>query len=347
MPFYHGLLSDRPRIEAFRTMIHHAVGPGKTVVEIGAGLGTYSVLAAQAGARRVWAVESEPVIHVAEQIARVNGFEDRIEFIRGSAPDVDLPERADVLIFEDFPTRLLDGDTVALLKACADKYLKPSGTVLPGWARLNVAPVRAGELWASLFPFGPGNFEAFGIDWTPSAGYAENEPATAQLGFDTLVADPIALGEVPIHPSPEPGRLGGTAQWHPQAGAVHGIAYWFDLWAGGTTWLSNAPGAGGAWGQLFLPFREPVDMPLGTALDTTIEVMDLDGTTPGWMSWESRVTGPTGAVAVRRGHEFAGRPASLEDLFQTLQDTPAPAVDPAPPTRPDDDLLDGLTVPVQ
>ncbi len=343
IPFYHGLLSDRPRIEAFRTMIHNAVGPGTKVVEIGSGLGTYAIFCAQAGAERVWALESEPVIHVAEQIAEVNGFGDRIQFVRGTAPEVDLPEPADVLIFEDFPTRLLDRSTVHLMRACAEKYLKPSGLVLPGWARLNAAPVRAPDHWASLFPFGEGNFDAFGIDWTPSAGYAENEPSTIQFGFDALVADAVTLGEVPIHPSPDPGRLGGKVRFLPQSGPVHGIAYWFDLWTGGTTWLSNAPGSGGAWGQLFLPFRSPLEIATGASLDVSIEVFDHEDGTPGWMSWEANSAGD-----VRRGHEFAGHPANLEDLFGSLRGTVQESDEEfLRRQRSDNDLLDGLEWPVQ
>ncbi len=342
VPFYHGLLSDRPRIKAFRTMIHNSVGPGKTVVEVGAGLGTYALFAAQAGARRVWAIESDPVVHVAEQIAQVNGFGDRVHFIRGTAPEVDLPELADVLIFEDFPTRLLDQQTVRLMRACADKYLKPSGLVLPGWARMSVAPVRTPEYWSSLFPFGAGNFEAFGLDLTPSAGYAENEPTTTQLGFDVLVAEPVVLSEIPIYPSPDSARLGGRATVHPQAGLMHGLSYWFDLWTGGTTWLSNAPGAGGAWGQLFLPFRTPLHIEAGAALDLAIEVMDLEDGSPGWMSWEVRT-----GHEVRRGHEFAGHPANLEDLFGAIDRLPldGPGISERPHT--DEGLLDGPSAPVQ
>ena len=71
------------------------------MVEIGAGLGTYAFFAAEAGAGKVWAVEGGDVINVAKTLARVNGFAEQVEFVRGWFPGVALPKSVDVLIFED------------------------------------------------------------------------------------------------------------------------------------------------------------------------------------------------------------------------------------------------------
>lgn len=310
IPFYHDLLRDHRRVEAFRTLIQEAVGPGQKVVEVGAGLGTYSIFAAQAGAKQVWAIESDPVAHVAEQIVQINGFHDRVSVIRGTAPEVELPERADVLIFEDHSTRLFDEQSVNALAACVDAYLRPGGRVLPGWARMCVAPVRSEDAWRASFPFGPAAFEEYGIDWAPTAGYAENHPRLVDLPADSLTASPTVLAETLIHPAPGVRRLGGSWDWLPEAGPVHGIAYWFELWMGSAGWLSNAPGAGGAWGQLFLPFRTPLEVGTGVALRATVQVQETPGGRPGWLTWSARA-----GEAVRTGHEFAGMPASLEDLY--------------------------------
>ena len=116
MNYYRELLRQSSRIEPFRRAIHSAVGPDDRVLEVGAGLGTYSFFAADAGAARVWAVEGEPIVHVAETVAKLNGYAGKVEFVRGWIPDVPLPERATVLIYEDFPARLLDAPTFYRIK---------------------------------------------------------------------------------------------------------------------------------------------------------------------------------------------------------------------------------------
>ena len=55
--YYARLLLGKHRIRAFQSALQSAVRPGDVVVEIGAGVGTYSFFAAQSGAKRVYAIE--------------------------------------------------------------------------------------------------------------------------------------------------------------------------------------------------------------------------------------------------------------------------------------------------
>ena len=295
--YYHGLLADPQRISGFQELIRASVRPGDVVVEVGAGIGTFSLFAARAGASSVWAIESDPVIHVAEHIARVNGLSDRVRFLRGSAPDVEVPMPADVLIFEDFPTRLLDQKTVRLLRACADRYLKPGGKMLPSRARLMFAPVRAEPIWRSLFPLGAEASDAYGIDLSPSVGYTANAPQSTHLPEQSLAGAPLPLGEVMLHPTPDPKRLGGSGRWALSGGPLHGLAYWFELYAGADSWMNEAdvdkgrPG-GGVWGQVFLPFGRPITTAAGEVLEATVRVHPFP-------RWDSGVAQLGSRVAIR------------------------------------------------
>src|SRR4249919_901777 len=96
--YYLGMIKKAERIRAFQSAIQTSVRKDDVVVEIGAGLGTYSFFAARSGARRVYAIERERVIEVAEQLAAKNGLTERIEFIRSDSTETTLPEQADVLI---------------------------------------------------------------------------------------------------------------------------------------------------------------------------------------------------------------------------------------------------------
>src|SRR5207253_9352317 len=92
----HGrMIADRVRTPAYARAIAATVGPDNVVVDLGTGSGLFGLLACQAGAARVYAIESDPVIEVARELAIANGFADRITFLHADSRAVSLPERAD------------------------------------------------------------------------------------------------------------------------------------------------------------------------------------------------------------------------------------------------------------
>ncbi len=309
--YYRDLLVDGARIEAFRRAIKAVVREGDRVLEVGAGLGTYSFFAAAAGAGRVWAVDGDPVIHVASTIAAANGFDERIEFVRGWIPDICLPERADVIIFEDFPTNLLDAATLRLLRCLHQDYAADGIRMVPQRARVFVAPVRAPTAGRKAMSFAPIDGERkFGIDWGESRVYAANTPCSTQLKSKSLAAPPTPIGDLWLDRPPDPTALDGEASWRFDNDEVlHGLAWWFDLEVAAGEWVSSRPGKGTVWGQLLLPLDPPLRVKAGDAVSAMIgREKDGDGV-PVWFSWQVAAGG-----TVVRGHEFASAPASLSDF---------------------------------
>ncbi len=313
MKYYRDLLRQGLRIEAFRRAIEAVVGPEDRVLEIGAGVGTYSFFAADAGAANVWAVEGAPVVHVAESIAKLNDYHDKVDFIRGWVPEVTLPDRATVLIFEDFASRLFGSTTFRLLSHARDHYLVPDAVWIPYRARLNVAPIRAGvEMDATLTPLGGENEVAYGIDWTPTREYVFNTPIYASIVPDSLASVPAILADTELGGLPSVEELGGTASWVlDEKTEIGGLAYWFDMELVPGEWLSNAPGEiPGSWGQVILPLDPPLMVEAGGELKVGVAPDRLADGAPGWLSWWAS----SGDVGVR-GHEFASEPASFADLY--------------------------------
>ena len=84
------MLADNIRVEAYRRAIFKTVRKGDRVVDIGTGTGILAFFALQAGARRVYAIETGPIIEVAKKTARDNGFSDRIDFIQQDTIKADI-----------------------------------------------------------------------------------------------------------------------------------------------------------------------------------------------------------------------------------------------------------------
>jgi protein arginine N-methyltransferase 1 len=312
MEYYRGMLTQRTRVEAFRRALAAAVRPGDRVLEIGTGLGTYAFFAADAGAAKVWAVEGAAVAAVARAIARRNGYEDRVEVIRGWFPGVTLPERVDVLIYEEYPSRLLDDRTYAVLGRLHRDVLAPGARVVPHRARIRLAPMYSERVWGLVGPLAPDGDTAYDIDWSPSREYVVNAPLHAPLRHEDLRHEPQVIADVTLYPLPPAAALAGEASWtFERETVIHGLGCWFDLEVGRDVWLSNAPGDDpGSWGYLYLPIPEALTVSRGETLVGRVAPEVTSEGAPSWLTWEVRCGGKR-----YRGHEFKSFPASLADVL--------------------------------
>ena len=64
----------------------------QVVLDVGTGSGILAIWSAQAGARKVYAVEATDMAVHARQLVQANGVADRVEVIQGSIEEVSLPE---------------------------------------------------------------------------------------------------------------------------------------------------------------------------------------------------------------------------------------------------------------
>jgi SAM-dependent methyltransferase len=135
------LLEDEERVCALAAAIQAAVRPGDVVLEVGTGTGVLAVLAARAGARRVYAVERTGLAKIAAAVARENGVGSAVRVIHGDALAIRLPERADLLITETLGHLGLEEGLAAIVRDARRRHLKPGARVLPRRLRFLAAPV--------------------------------------------------------------------------------------------------------------------------------------------------------------------------------------------------------------
>lgn len=132
--WYFAMLRDNGRRDFFREALRGHV-EGRVVLDVGAGCGLLSLLAAQLGARRVIAIESSwEMARLARVNAERNGFADRIRVINALSRDVCLPDidLADVVVSETFGTLLLGEGALAHLADARSRLARPGALVVPG-----------------------------------------------------------------------------------------------------------------------------------------------------------------------------------------------------------------------
>ncbi|XP_077564886.1 uncharacterized protein LOC144180417 [Haemaphysalis longicornis] len=157
------MLSDRPRMDSYRRAIElnaDACIRGCTVLDVGCGTGILSMLCARAGARFVTGVDRSNIVFQAMDIVRENGLSDKVSVVWGTAEELELPDRVDVLVSEWMGHFLLSEGMLESVIDARDRLLKPGGLMLPSRCHLYLAALNDPELHQEMVGFW-GNVEGF------------------------------------------------------------------------------------------------------------------------------------------------------------------------------------------
>jgi predicted RNA methylase len=116
--FPYQCLLDCNRSRAFQAAIRAVVKQDDVVLDAGAGSGILSFFAAQAGAKKVYAVEVDSLLaSCLERSVRANNLSQIIDVIQGDIHSAELPEGVDVFICEMMDTGLMDEMQVTAINA--------------------------------------------------------------------------------------------------------------------------------------------------------------------------------------------------------------------------------------
>ncbi|CAN6456204.1 unnamed protein product [Victoria cruziana] len=173
------MLCDRVRMDAYYNAIFYNRDRfhGKTVLDVGTGSGILAIWCAQAGARKVYAVEATKMSLHARELVRANRLEDVVEVIEGSIEDVELPEKVDIIISEWMGYFLLRESMFDSVICARDRWLKPTGAMYPSHARMWLAPIKSG-----LVEQKKNNYDSTMNDW-----YGFLDETEAYYGVDMSV----------------------------------------------------------------------------------------------------------------------------------------------------------------
>jgi protein arginine N-methyltransferase 1 len=317
---YGDMIRDRVRMDAYAAALREAIRPGATVVDIGAGTGIMACLACRFGAARVYAIEPADVIEVAAEIARANGFAERIRFIQAPSTAVTLPERVDVIV-SDLRGVLppLRRHLPSIIDACG-RWLKPGGVLIPRRDVLRVAVAASRRLYDAHVT--PWERNDYGLDMQAASRLETNAWRKCHAVPGELLAPPERLATLDYR-TIEGANLGGEARWTiGRGGTAHGLLVWFDAELSSTAAFTNAPGAPEAiYGQAFFPWPSPVTLAVGDVLSAAVTAT-LVGEDYVW-SWTTRVTGEAGrgpTKAAFRQSDFLGVPLSRASLARRSAD---------------------------
>jgi type I protein arginine methyltransferase len=254
---YGEMIADRERFDAYGRAIAKTVRAGDTVLEIGCGPGVFAFLACQAGARKLYAIDSEEIVHFACELAAVNGFAERMEFIQSDSRKAQLPERVNVIVSDIRGSLPFFGHAIASLEDARQRLLAPGGRLIPQRDILKAALIEADDFYSKLVS--PWSQSSPGLDLSPSLPLLLNGSYSSHFSSDQLLTDPQTWAMLDYSVGAKACAAADLSFSVSRAGTAHGVCLWFDTELIDGIGYSSAPGSRKTvYGQVFLPWLEPV-----------------------------------------------------------------------------------------
>lgn len=276
------MIEDRVRTEAFDAAIRQVVRPGDVVLDFGCGLGILAIMAARAGARRVYAVDRLPIVRLAQAIAKKNGMGD-ICFIFAPGEGFALPEKVDVIVSEWLGQFALREGMLGPLCAARDAHLKPGGRMIPERVTMKAALVSASRYHERRRFF---QSTPYGIDFSPVAHWPFSEVTPEGFLPEDLLSPAATMAELDLATiSGIPASVEGEITPEREA-EVYGIAGWFEADLGSGVRLDTAPSAPEThWQPLYFAFEEPLQVAPSRPVRLRISPVQFDEVHTRWKWW--------------------------------------------------------------
>jgi protein arginine N-methyltransferase 1 len=279
------MFSDRLRMDAYGAAIAKYVRPGDAVLDLGCGPGIFALLACQAGARQVYAIDMNNVVDFGRYLAAANGYQDRVQFLCGDSRQVHLPERVNVIISDvrgvlplySHSVGTLEDARTRLLPRAARCFRRGIPCCAPLWRSPSINRGIA-EAWKSV----PQLDLSAGLPLVLNGVYRE------RLKPEQVLSDVRPWHSLDYTSGAKASAAGSVKLTASRKGVGNGLGLWFETHLGDEISYCTEPRSGDTvYGHTFLPWLEPVQLEEGDVSEVDLRA-NLVGDDYVWR-WETRV----------------------------------------------------------
>lgn len=259
------MLKDRVRCLQYQKAIRQAVKPTDIVCDIGTGSGLLAFFSLQAGAKKVYAIERTNIIDDAKKIARDNGWDKKIVFIKNTSTKVSLPQKVDIIVSELIGFFALEEDLLKYILDAKRRFLKKGGIIIPYQLEMFLAPIQAAQLYRREINSWPRKL--YGIDFSAAKEEALNSRYIQRISLRQLLSGPCKIHSINFYNLTKPRDIyfEKSCQFIIQRrGILHGLAGWFQAKLAPGVILSTSPGNKPThWKNSFFPLQRPLPVEKG------------------------------------------------------------------------------------
>lgn len=269
---YQSMLADARRMQSYRQAIRRVVRAGDVVADLGTGLGILAIMAVQAGASRVYAMDSRPrALRVAQRVLGANGVADRVRLLEGDVRRVLLPEPVDVVVNELIGDFGSDENIYECVAAFAERHLKAGGRVIPSHLSTFMVPVQYGDEFRGIWRQDWQGLDLRGALEFPCRG----EPVMYALRQPPMeLAPPAVVEELTFGACMPARRLPGELEFRvDRAGTLQGFVGYFRATLTDGVELGNYPCYPGChWENWNWPVEPPLQLQAGNSLQALLHI---------------------------------------------------------------------------
>ncbi|KAM0747348.1 S-adenosyl-L-methionine-dependent methyltransferase [Meredithblackwellia eburnea MCA 4105] len=190
------MLKDKVRTDSYRAFLQSnpSIFKDAVVLDVGCGTGILSMFAAQAGAKKVYAVDASAVAFKAERNIRVNGFSEVITVVKGKVEDIELPEKVDVIVSEWMGYFLLYECMLDSVLVARERFLKPTGLMVPSQCSILLSLFDGDYLIKERVQFWD---NVYGFDMKCMKEEIGDEAVIDVVRKEDVVGEPVSLIDIP------------------------------------------------------------------------------------------------------------------------------------------------------
>ncbi|RPA80404.1 S-adenosyl-L-methionine-dependent methyltransferase [Ascobolus immersus RN42] len=198
------MLKDAVRTDSYRDFVYDNkhLFEGKIVLDVGCGSGILSMFCAKAGAKQVYSIDNSEIINKARQNVIENGLQDKITLIKGKIEEIELPvKQVDIIISEWMGYCLLYEAMLDSVIFARDKYLAPTGLMVPSVTSMAITPINSEEYvnsyinyWSDVYGFKMNSMKThiyedvdiISMPLASSLSHTESSPSNVPDAFYTI-----------------------------------------------------------------------------------------------------------------------------------------------------------------
>ncbi|XWS54360.1 hypothetical protein CRYUN_Cryun10bG0083500 [Craigia yunnanensis] len=229
------IIKDRVRTETYKAAImqYQSFIEGKVVMDVGCGTCILSIFCAQAGAKRVYAVDASDIAVQANEVVKANNLSEKAIVLHGRVEDVEIDEEVDVIISEWMGYMLLYESMLGSVITARDWWLKRGGLILPSNAKLYMAPITHPDRYNDSIEFWR---NVYGIDMSALLQLAKQcafeEPCVETITGENVLTWPHVVKHVDCYTIQLHELESVSTRYKFQSmmrAPLHGFAFWFDV----------------------------------------------------------------------------------------------------------------------